>query len=79
MKKDIAKIQETQDKMQDELTRLGDTVTVIEVEHGRKIDIMLDVLTGHTEKLEEYEQRFKKDEKIIEMHSHRIYALEAKK
>ena len=65
--------------MKGELTRLGHTVAKIEIEHGRKIDLILDVLTGHTDKLEEHDKRFEKDEKLIEMQGHRIYALEQRK
>ena len=65
--------------MKGELTRLGHTVAKIEIEHGRKIDLILDVLTSHTDKLEQHDKRFEKDEKLIEMQGHRIYALEQRK
>ena len=66
----------TQNEMQEEFQRLKNTVTVIEYEHGKKLDLILEVLTGHTDKLEQHEDRFDKDEKIIEMHGHQIYGLE---
>lgn len=68
-----------QQNMREELTKVGNTVTKIEYEHGRKIDIILDVLTGHTEKLEENERQHEKEQKIIEMYGHKIYALEQQK
>ncbi len=73
------KMEEKQDAMQEELIRIGNTVTRIEYEHGQKLDLILDVLIGHGEKLEEHDKRFEKNEKILEMHGHRIYALEQRK
>ncbi len=67
-----------QKEMREELTRVGNTVAKIEYEHGRKIDLILDVLTGHGEKLEEHDKRLEKDEKIIQNQGYRIYALEQK-
>ncbi len=67
-----------QKEMREELTRVGNTVAKIEYEHGRKIDLILDVLTGHGEKLEEHDKRLQKDEKIIQNQGYRIYALEQK-
>lgn len=73
MKKEQQEMKKEQQEMREELTKVGNTVTRIEYEHGRKIDLILEVLTGHTEKLEEHEHRFEKDEKIIEMQGHQIY------
>ncbi len=72
-------MQKEQQEMKEELKNLGNTVTKIEYEHGRKIDLILDVLTGHTEKFEENEKRYEKDQKVIEMYGHKIYALEQQK
>lgn len=71
-------MEEKQDRMQEELTRIGNIVAKMEYEHGRKLDLILDVLIGHTEKLEEHERRFEKNEKIIEMYGHKIYEIEQK-
>ena len=78
MKSDIKELKTKQEKMQEELTRIGNTVTVMECEHGEKIQLILDTLVGHIEKFENHEERFEKDEKIIELHGHQIYGLEAK-
>ena len=67
-----------QKEMKEELTRLGNTVAKIEYEHGTKIDLILDVITGHGERLEEYSKRFEKDEKIIEMQGYKIFGIEQK-
>ncbi len=67
-----------QEEIKEELTRLGNTVAKIEYEHGTKIDLILDVLTGHAERLEEYRKRFEEDEKIIEMQGYQIFGIEQK-
>ena len=67
-----------QEEIKEELTRLGNTVAKIEYEHGTKIDLILDVITGHGERLEEYSKRFEKDEKIIEMQGYKIFGIEQK-
>ena len=80
--KELVKGQEdlsnNQKEMKEELTRLGNTVAKIEYEHGTKIDLILDVITGHGERLEEYSKRFEKDEKIIEMQGYKIFGIEQK-
>lgn len=72
------KMEETQKQMQEELTRVGNTVAVIEHEHGRKIDLILEVLTGHTEKLEEHDKEFEKGGKILQMHDNKIAILDSR-
>ena len=59
-----------------EIIKIGNVVTKMEYEHSKKLDLILDILLGHTEELKEHNIRFEKNEKILEMHSHRIYALE---
>ena len=49
MKKDLKEVKEKQENMQEELTKLGNTVTVMEYEHGEKIQLILDTLVGHIE------------------------------
>lgn len=78
IRKEQEEMKKEQQEMREELTKVGNTVTKIEYEHGQKIDLILDILTGHGEKLEEHERRFEKDEKIIELHGHKIYAIEQK-
>ncbi len=78
MQRQQEEMKHTQRTMQEELTRLGNIVTRMEYEHGRKLDMILEVLTGHEAKLQEHEKRFEKDEKIIELHGHQIYGIEQK-
>lgn len=62
-----------------EIRTLSGRVAVIEKEHGDKLQILLDVVTGNSEKNKELEKRIEKDEKIINRHSDEIYYLKKKK
>ena len=64
-------------EMQEEITRLGNTLTRIEVEHGDKLQAILDVITFHTEKLQEHEDRFERIEKKIERQNNEIIYLKS--
>ncbi len=65
-------------QIKEELRKLSGRVAVIEKEHGEKLQILLDVVTGNTEKNKEIEKRIEKDEKIIDRHSDEIYYLKEK-
>ena len=71
MNNDIKEIKEEQ-------RSLSRAVAKIEVEHGEKLQILLDVVTGQEEKNEEFERRFEEDEKILDRHSDQIYYLQLK-
>ena len=71
MKNEIKEIKEEQ-------RNLSRTVAKIEVEHGEKLQILLDVVTGQEEKNKEFEKRFEEDEKILDRHSDQIYYLQLK-
>ena len=53
--------------MQEELTRIGNTVTIMENEHSKKIDLILEVIVGHTEKLEEADKKHERNKKVIDI------------
>ena len=61
-----------------ELRKLSGRIAVIEKEHGEKLQILLDAVTGNSEKNQELEKRIEKDEKIINRHSDEIYYLQEK-
>ena len=65
-------------EIKEEQRNLSRTVAKIEVEHGEKLQILLDVVTGQEEKNEEFERRFEEDEKILDRHSDQIYYLQLK-
>ena len=65
-------------EIKEEQRNLSRTVAKIEVEHGEKLQILLDVVTGQEEKNKEFERRFEEDEKILDRHSDQIYYLQLK-
>lgn len=65
-------------KIEEDVGKISKTVAVIEQDHGEKLQILLDVVTGNDEKRKEIEERIQKDEKIINRHSDEIYYLKEK-
>ena len=61
--------------IQQEIRRLGGDIAVIQHEHGKKLDILFDVVTGNEERNKENQERFENIEKILEKHSNEIYYL----
>ena len=61
--------------IQQEIRRLGGDIAVIQHEHGKKLDILFDVVTGNEERNKETQERFENIEKILEKHSNEIYYL----
>lgn len=64
-----------QKQLFEELDKLSLSVARIEVEHGEKLDILLDVVTGHTEKFNSANERVEKCEKRLDNHDDKIYVL----
>ena len=65
-------------EVKEEQRNLSRTVAKIEVEHGEKLQILLDVATGQEQKNKEFEKRFEDNERILQRHSDKIYYLELK-
>ena len=63
------------EKIKIELRKISKTVAKIEVEHGEKLDILLDVVTGHTEKFTSVNERVEKCEKRLDNQDDKIYVL----
>ncbi len=61
--------------IQQEIRRLGGDIAVIQHEHGKKLDILFDAVTGNEERNKESKERFENIEKILEKHSDEIYYL----
>ena len=61
-----------------EIRSLSRSVAFIEVDHGNKLQALLDVTSGILEKLESFEKRFESNEADLENHSIRILNLESK-
>lgn len=62
--------------MQEEIRRLGKDIAVIQQEHGKKLDMLFDAVTGNEERNKEIQERLNNVEKILEKHSSQIYYLE---
>lgn len=77
--KRLDELGEKQQNMEKNLLEKIDQVSLavarIEVEHGEKLDILLDVVTGHTEKFNSVNKRVEKCEKRLDNHDDKIYAL----
>ena len=65
-------------EIKEEQRNLSRTVAKIEVEHGEKLQILLDVVTAHEEKHKEFERRFEEHEKILSDHDDEIFYLKEK-
>lgn len=65
-------------EVKQEQRNLSRTVAKIEVEHGEKLQILLDVVTGQEQKNKEFEKRFEDNERILDRHSDEIYYLKLK-
>ena len=64
-----------QEKLSKDLDNLSLWVARIEADHGEKLDILLDVVTGHTEKFTSVNERVEKCEKRLDNHDDKIYVL----
>ena len=78
MKNDMNNMQNEMKEIKEEQRNLSRTVAKIEVEHGEKLQILLDVVTGQEEKNKEFERRFEEHEKILSEHDDEIYYLKEK-
>ena len=78
VKNDMNNVKSDIKEIKKEKRSLNRAVAKIEVEHGEKLQILLDVVTGQEEKNEEFERRFEEDEKILDRHSDQIYYLQLK-
>lgn len=78
MSKDMDKMKTEMKEVKEEQRNLSRAVAKIEVKHGEKLQILLDVVTGQEEKNKEFEKRFEEDEKILSNHDDEIYYLKEK-
>ena len=65
-------------ELYDEIRNISRNVAKIEVEHGEKLAILFDAVTGNIEKQEKLENRLDKCEKRIDDNDHQIYFLNSK-
>lgn len=75
LKKGQEKLFKGQEKLSKDLDNLSLSVARIEGDHGEKLDILLDVVTGHTEKFTSVNERVEKCEKRLDNQDDKIYVL----
>ena len=78
MQEDIKKLQDNYKELYTETRNISRAVARIEVEHGEKLAILFDAVTGNIEKQEKLENRLDKCEKRIDDNDHQIYFLNSK-
>ena len=78
MQKDIKKLQDNYEELYTETRNISRAVARIEIEHGEKLAILFDAVTGNIEKQEKLENRLDKCEKRIDDNDHQIYFLNSK-
>ena len=61
-----------------EFKSLSRSIAVIEVEHGKKIDTLIDITSGILERLNSLEKSFESIVKEVSKHSDQIWNLESK-
>lgn len=72
------KLSKGQEEIKSDLRNLSQTVAKIEVDHGQKLEILLDVVTSLPQKFESTEKTLDKHEKKLNKHSDEIYYLNSK-
>lgn len=77
--KRLDELGEKQQNMEKNLLEKIDQVSLavarIEVEHGEKLEILLDVVTGHTKQISSIKERVEKCEKRLDNHDDKFYVL----
>ncbi len=71
----LVDLKKGQEKLSKDLDNLSLSVARIEADHGEKLDILLNVVTGHTEKFTSVNERVEKCEKRLDNHDDKIYVL----
>ena len=67
-----------QEEIKSDLRNLSQTVAKIEVDHGQKLEILLDVVTSEPQKFESIEKTLDKHENKLNKQSDEIYYLNSK-
>lgn len=78
LKNSQEKILKNQKEIRKDIRDLSQSVAKIEVEHGQKLEILLDVVTSQPQKFESVEKKLDKHENKLNSHSDQIYYLNSK-
>ncbi len=65
------------EKLDEKYEKINYTMTIIEIDHGDKMKIMLDALCSYNNSYAEFKKRFVKNEKLIEKNSQEIYLVKS--
>ena len=66
------------DEHNNELRNLSKSIAKLEVEHGQKIDTLIDITSSILERLDSLERNFKSNNEELDKHSDQIWNLESK-
>lgn len=79
--KRLDKLDKKQQNMEKNLLEKIDQVSLavarIEIEHGEKLAVLLDVVTGHTQKFDSVNKRIEKSEKRLDNHDNKFFILKS--
>ena len=65
-------------ELKDETRRISKSVAVIEHEHGKKIDTLIDIMLGYLEEQNSIKKDLNSHSNTLDDHSNRIWNLESK-
>ena len=71
----LDKIEEKQQNMDNKIDKISQSVAVIENDHGEKLQVLLDVVTGHIKQFDSENSKIEKCEERLDDHDNKIYAL----
>ena len=74
----VANVENGQTEIKQDLRNLSETVARIEVEHGEKLQIIMDVLTSYPQKFDSSEKRIDECESRLDKQADEIYYLNSK-
>ena len=71
------KQQNMEKNLLEKIDQVSLAVARIEVEHGEKLAVLLDVVTGHTQKFDSVNERIEKSEKRLDNHDNKFFILKS--
>lgn len=71
------KQQNMEKNLLEKIDQVNLAVARIEVEHGEKLAVLLDVVTGHTQKFDSVNERIEKSEKRLDNHDNKFFILKS--
>ena len=72
----VIKLEENFQDLKGQVISIGHSVTIIEVEHGEKLDAIFSAISVHDDMFKIQNKRITKNEKDIEKYADKLYVLE---